>query len=84
MEEEDALGDLMELVKSLSADIEKVKAEHDCCLFEEDEEDFSSLEVDVLGSPTTDDDEYSMIVEALNYAPDTPVVLRFDDYSNEK
>jgi hypothetical protein len=25
-----------------------------------------------------------MIVEALNYAPDRPVVLRFDDYSNEE
>jgi hypothetical protein len=47
-EEEDALGELMELVKSLSAKLERLESE-------ESAEDFPVLEADVLGSPTDDD-----------------------------
>jgi hypothetical protein len=47
-EEGDALGELMGLVKSLSAEIERFKSE-------EDTEDFPVPEADVLDNPTDDD-----------------------------
>jgi hypothetical protein len=47
-EEEDALGEVMELVKSLSAKLERLESE-------ESTEDFPVLEADVLGSSTEDD-----------------------------
>ena len=72
-EEEDSLGRLMELVNSLSAEIERFK-------FEESAEDFPVLEADVLGSSTKDDDEYFIVVEALHSAPDVPAISSFDDY----
>ena len=75
----------MELVKSLSAEIEQVKAEHEFYLFEEDAEDFPVLEVDVLGIPTDDGHiEYFIVVEALISSPMVPVVPSFDDYSDEE
>jgi hypothetical protein len=74
----------MELVKSLSAELEELKAEHECFLFEENAEDFPALEEDVLGSSTEDDDEYFMVVEALYSSPEVPVVPSFDDYSDEE
>jgi hypothetical protein len=43
-ERDDALSELMELVKSLSAEIEKMKADRDCCLSEDDVEDFVAIE----------------------------------------
>jgi hypothetical protein len=67
-EEENDLGRLMEMVKSLSAKIERFK-------FEESAEDFPVLEADVLGSPTNDGSvEDIIVVEALFYAPDEPIV----------
>jgi hypothetical protein len=83
-EEEEALSELMELVKSLSVELEELKAEHECCLFEENAEDFPALEEDVLGSSTEDDVEDLMTVEALHPAPVVPVVSCFDDYSDEE
>jgi hypothetical protein len=80
-EEEEALSEPMEMVKSLSADLEELKAEHECCLFEENAEDFPSLEEDVLGSSIEYDVEDLMTVEALHPAP---VVSCFDDYSYEE
>jgi hypothetical protein len=76
-EEEDSLGRMMELVKSLSAEIERFK-------FEESTEDFLVLEEDVLGSSTEDDDEDFIVVEALHSSPDVHVVSSFDDYSDEE
>jgi hypothetical protein len=61
-----------------------LKAEHECFLFEENAEDFPSLEADVLGSPTEDDDEDFIVVEALHSSPEVPVVSSFDDYSEEE
>jgi hypothetical protein len=66
-EDEDALGEVMELVKSLSAKLERLESE-------ESAEDFPVLEVDVLGSSTEDDDEDFIVVEALHSAPNEPVV----------
>jgi hypothetical protein len=72
-EEEDALGKLMEMVKSLAADIERLESE-------ESAEDFPVLEADVLDSPTDDDSvEDFMTIEALHSTPEVPVVPRFDD-----
>jgi hypothetical protein len=76
-EEEDALGRLMELVKSLSIEIERFK-------FEESAEDFPVLEADVLDSSTEEDDEDFITVEALHSALDVPAVSIFDDYSDEE
>jgi hypothetical protein len=76
-EEEYALGRLMELVKSLCAETESFK-------FEESAEDFPVLEVDVLGSSTEDDDEDSIVVEALHSAPEVPVVSIFHDYLDQE
>jgi hypothetical protein len=73
-QEGDALSELMELAKCLSAELEELEAEHECCLFEENAEDFPALEEDVLGSSTEDDDEDFMVVEALYSAPEVPVV----------
>jgi hypothetical protein len=42
-DEGDALGELVEQVKALSAELEKLKAERACCSFEESAEDFQSL-----------------------------------------
>jgi hypothetical protein len=66
-EEEDALGEVMELIKSLTAKLERLEVER-CA------EDFPALEADVLGSPTEDDNEDFIAVEALVSAPDEPVV----------
>jgi hypothetical protein len=38
----------MELVKSLSAELDELKEEHECFLFEENVEDFPALEVLIL------------------------------------
>jgi len=79
-----ALSELMDLVKSLSVELEELEAEHEGCLFEENAEDFPSLEEDVLGSSIEDDDEYFTVVEALYYAPEALVLPSFDDYSDEE
>jgi hypothetical protein len=77
-EEEDSMSELMELVKFLSAKLERLESE-------ESVEDFPSLEEDVLGSPTDEGSiEYFMDVEALHSSPDGPVVSSFDDYSEEE
>jgi hypothetical protein len=63
VEEEDALGELMELVKSLSAKIERLESEQSA-------EDSPVLETDVLDSPTNGDSiEYFITVEALRSSP---------------
>jgi hypothetical protein len=68
----------MELVKYLSAKLERLESE-------ESAEDFPVLEVDVLDSPTDDDSvEVFIVVEALHSAPDVPAVPKFDDYSDEE
>lgn len=74
----------MELVKFLFAELDELKAEYEWCLFEENVEDFPALEVNVLGSPTKDDDEYFMTVEALHFSPEVYVIPNFDDYSEEE
>jgi len=72
-------------VKSLSAKLNELKAEHECCLFEENAEDFPSLEADVLGIPTKEGSiEYFMTLEALHSSPEVYVVPRFDDYLDEE
>ena len=77
-EEEEALGELMELVKSLSVKIERLESEQTV-------EDSPILETDVLHSPTDGDSiEYFITVEALHYAPDVPIISSFDDYSDEE
>jgi hypothetical protein len=76
-EEEDVLGEVMELVKSLTAQLERLESE-------ESAEDFPVLEADVLGSSTEDDNEDFITVEALISAPEVPVVPSFDDYSDEE
>jgi hypothetical protein len=74
-EEEDALGELTELVEYLSVEIEELKADHDCCLFEENTEDFRVLEAIFLGGPTDKGSiQDSMVVETLFSAPHNPVV----------
>jgi hypothetical protein len=50
-DEGDALGELVEQVKALSAELEKLKAERACCSFEGDAERFPVLGADVLGPP---------------------------------
>jgi hypothetical protein len=50
--------ELMELVKSLSARMEKLEADRACCSYEE-AEDIPVLETDVLGSPTYDEEVIS-------------------------
>jgi hypothetical protein len=78
MEEEDALGDLMELVISLPVELERLESE-------ERVEDFPILEVDVLDNPTDDESVEDFIaVEALHPAPDVPATPRFDDYLDEE
>jgi hypothetical protein len=71
------LGRLMELVKSLSAKIERFK-------FEESVEGFPFLEVGVLGISTEDDDEDCIALEALHSSLYVPVVSIFDYYSDEE
>jgi hypothetical protein len=83
-QEEEALSELMELVKSISVELEELKAEHEYCLSEENAEDFPSLEEDVLGISSKDDDEYLMTIEALDPNLDVPDVSCFDDYSNKE
>jgi hypothetical protein len=68
-EEEDVLGELMELVKSLSTKIKMLESEQSV-------EDSPVLETDVLDSPMDGDSiEDFITVEALHSAPDVPVVL---------
>jgi hypothetical protein len=50
----------------------------------DDAEDSPVLGAEVLGSSTEDDDEDSIVVEALHSAPDVLVVSTFDDYSDEE
>jgi hypothetical protein len=57
-DEEDALGELVGLVKSLSAKIEKLEADRACFSYE-DAEDIPVLETDVLGIPTYDEEVIS-------------------------
>jgi hypothetical protein len=66
-EDGDALGELMELVKSFYVEIERFKSI-------ESAEDFPILEADVLGSSIEDDNEYFIAVETLVSAPDEPSI----------
>ena len=80
-EEEDALGELMELVKSLSAKIERLESEQSA-------KDSPVLETDVLDSPMDGDSiEDFVTVEALHSAPDVPTVSNLNEeimvYSDE-
>jgi hypothetical protein len=76
-EEEEALRELMELVKSLSAKLERLESE-------ESTEDFPVHEEDVPGIPTEDDDEDSIVAEALHSAPVVLDVSTFDDNFDEE
>jgi hypothetical protein len=81
-EEEDSLGELMELVKSLSAKIERLESEQSV-------EDSPVLETDVLDNPTDGDSiEYFITVEALLSTPDVHVVSDLNEeimvYSDEE
>ena len=74
-EEEDALGELIEMVEYISTEIEELKADHDYCLFEENTEDFPVLEAVVLRGPTDEGTiQDSMVVETLVYTPHNHVV----------
>jgi hypothetical protein len=74
-EEQDALGGVMELVKSLSTQLERLE-------YLKSAEDFPVHEVNVLVSSTEHDHEDHIVVEALHPAPDAPAIPRFDDYSD--
>jgi hypothetical protein len=74
----------MEMVKSLSIELEELEAEHEGYLFEENAENFLALEEDVLGRSIEDDDEDFTVLEALYYALEVLVVPIFDDYSDEE
>jgi hypothetical protein len=66
-EDGDALGELMELVKSLSVKIERFKSV-------ESVEDFLVLEANVLGRSTEDGNEYFIAIETSFSAPNEPVM----------
>jgi hypothetical protein len=66
-EEEDALGEVRELIKSLSAQLDRWEVER-CA------EDFPVLEADVLGGSFEEDIEDFIAVETLVYIPEEPVV----------
>jgi hypothetical protein len=81
-EEEYVLGEVIELVKSLSAKLERLE-------FEQRTEDSPVLETDVLDNPTNGDSiKDFIVVEALHYAPDVPVVSDLNEeivvYSHEE
>jgi len=76
-EDEDALGEVMKLIKSLSTKLERLESE-------ESPECFPVLEAYVLGSPIEDDNEDFIVVEALYSTPEVPVVPSFDYYSDEE
>jgi hypothetical protein len=48
--------ELTDLVKSLSAMIEELKADHACCSYEENAVDILVFKIDVLGSPSYDEE----------------------------
>jgi hypothetical protein len=73
-DEEDALGELVGLVKSLSAKIEKLKADRACCSYE-DAEDIPVLETDVLGSPTYDKEVISNTIQEQTLAMNIPAKM---------
>jgi hypothetical protein len=80
-EEGDSLSELVGLVKSLSAEIEELKADHYCFFFEENAKDVSVLGVDVLGIPSHDGEVKDRIAMEVAYSsPDAPVV----SYLNEE
>jgi hypothetical protein len=91
-DEEDALGELVGLVKSLSAKIEKLKADRACCSYE-DAEDIPVLETDVLGSPTYDKEVISDTGQEQTTCDEypseddeeqsSPMVLVYDDYDSD-
>jgi hypothetical protein len=66
-EEEDAWGKFMELIISLTTKLERWEDERFA-------KDFPTLEEDVLGSPTEEDNEYFIVVEALVFASDKPSI----------
>jgi len=76
-EDEDVLGEEMELVKYISAKLERLE-------YEESVKDFPILEADGLGNSSEDDSEYFIVVEALHSAPEVSVVPSFDEYSDEE
>jgi hypothetical protein len=55
------LEELINLVKSLSARIEELEADFACHSYEENAEDIPVLEVDVIGSPSYDEEVMSII-----------------------
>jgi hypothetical protein len=73
-EYENALGKVMELVKSLSTKLERLESG-------ESTEEFPVLEADVLGNSTEDDNEDFIAVEALVYAPDETYVSNLKEES---
>jgi hypothetical protein len=81
-EEKDAFGELMELVESLSSEIERLESEQST-------EDSPVFEKDDLDNPTDGDSiKYFITVEALYYALDLPVVSDLNEeimvYLDEK
>jgi len=70
------MNELMGLVKSLSAQLERLK-------YGKSTEDFPAHEEDVLDNPIKDD-EYFMIVGAHLSAPEVSVVPSFYDYSEDE
>jgi hypothetical protein len=66
-EEEYALGEVMELVKSLISKLERLESEDNA-------KDFPVLEADVLGSSSEDDNEDFIAVEALVSTSDEFVI----------
>jgi hypothetical protein len=72
--EGDALDELTKLVKSLSAEIEKLKADFACCSYEGNAEDIPVHETDVFGSPAYDEE----VISSTDQEQPT-----FDEYPNE-
>jgi hypothetical protein len=67
-EEEDSLDELVWLVRSLFARLDKLKADCVRCSFEESAEDFAVLGEDVLGSPVHDGEVESCIAIEAAYS----------------
>jgi hypothetical protein len=67
--------ELMELIQSLSARMEKLEADRACCSYEGDVEDILVLETNVFGNPAYDEEVIS------NTDQEKP---NFDEYLNEE
>ena len=85
--------ELINPVKSLSARMEELEVDFACCSNEENAEDISFLEVDVLGSPAYDEEVMSDTDQEQTNFDGYPseddeeqifsIVLFYDDYESD-